>query len=251
MAHLASVAPVTGLTGFVDDEDVRAAKLLDAQAKAERLFAEIEQRGLIAAGVREVAASDAIRDLAAELFGVERHWHKRIVRAGTNTLQPYRENPPDRVIAADDIVFCDFGPIFEPWEADFGRTFVLGDDPVKAQLRDALPVVWNAGRAFFDEHPDITGEQLFAHVVELSERAGWEFGGTIAGHLVGQFPHEKIAGDDIESYVAPGSDQPMRRRDRSGRTCHWILEVHLVDRARQIGGFYEELLDLGDSAPPN
>ena len=37
----------------------------------------------------------------------------------------------------------------------------------------------------------------------------------------------------------------MRRVDRGGRTCHWILEVHLVDRERQIGGFYEELLDLG------
>jgi Xaa-Pro dipeptidase len=244
------VAQVTQLIGFVDDEAVRAAQLLDAQDKAAQLFAEIARRGLIAAGVREVQASDAIRDLAAELFGVDRHWHKRIVRAGTNTLQPYRENPPDRVIAADDIVFCDFGPIFAAWEADFGRTFVLGDDPAKIRLRDALPVVWNAARAFFDGRPDITGEQLFTHVVGLSEQAGWEFGGTIAGHLVGQFPHEKIAGADIESYVAPGSDQPMRRTDRSGRVCHWILEVHLVDRERQIGGFYEELLDLGHDGRP-
>ncbi|MGW1618760.1 Imm21 family immunity protein [Streptomyces sp. NPDC002172] len=41
-----------------------------------------------------------------ELFGTTRHWHKRIVRSGPNTLKPYRENPPDRVIAADDIVFA-------------------------------------------------------------------------------------------------------------------------------------------------
>jgi hypothetical protein len=81
-------------------------------------------------------------------------------------------------------------------------------------------------------------------MTELARNAGWEFGGSIAGHLVGQFPHEKIAGDSIESYIAPGSDQPMRRRDRTGRFCHWILEVHLIDRERQIGGFYEELLDL-------
>jgi hypothetical protein len=26
---------------------------------------------------------------------------------------------------------------------------------------------------------------------------------------------------------------------------HWILEVHLADRERRIGGFFEELLDLG------
>jgi Xaa-Pro aminopeptidase len=230
---------------LIEDEAVRAEKLLDAQAKAAQLFDAIGERGLVAPGVRESAASDAIRDLAADMFGVSRHWHKRIVRAGANTLQPYRLNPPDRTIAQDDIIFCDFGPIFEEWEADFGRTFVLGGDPVKHRLRDALPVLFDQGRAFFESHPDITGAQLYAQVTELAEQAGWEFGGEIAGHLVGQFPHEKIAGDDIESYIAPGSDHPMRRLDRTGRRCHWILEIHLVDRGLQIGGFYEELLDLG------
>jgi Xaa-Pro aminopeptidase len=232
------------MTRRVDDEDVRAARLLDAQGKAEELFAEIEPRELIRPGVTEVEASDAIRDLAADMFGVDRHWHKRIVRAGPNTLQPYRKNPPNREIGADDIAFADFGPVFEAWEADFGRTFVLGGDPVKERLRDDLAVVWAAGREYFESQPEVTGERLYTHMTELATQAGWEFGGEIAGHLVGQFPHEKIAGDDIGSYIAPGSDQPMRRTDRSGRACHWILEVHLVDRERQIGGFYEELLDL-------
>jgi hypothetical protein len=36
----------------------------------------------------------------------------------------------------------------------------------------------------------------------------------------------------------------MRRTDKVGRACHWILEVHLVDRERAIGGFYEQLLTL-------
>ena len=229
---------------LVEDEDVRAARLLDAQAKATELFAAVETSGIIAPGVSEVQASNAIRDLAADAFGVSRHWHKRIVRAGPNTLQPYRENPPDRVLGEDDIAFLDFGPIFEEWEADFGRTYVLGADPVKHRLRDTLPVHFAAGRRYFAERPDITGEQLYAYMVGLAQEAGWTFGGTIAGHLVGQFPHEKIAGDDIESYIAPGSDRPMRRRDRNGQTCHWILEVHLTDPERQIGGFYEELLDL-------
>jgi Xaa-Pro aminopeptidase len=228
------------------DEDERAVRLLDAQAKAAELFAAIETSDIIAPGVREVQASDAIRDLAADMFGVDRYWHKRIVRAGPNTLQPYRKNPPDRVIATDDIVFADFGPIFEKWEADFGRTFVLGQDPVKLRLRDALPVMFDAGREYFEQHQNVTGEQLYAHMVALAREAGWTFGGEIAGHLVGEFPHEKISGDDIDSYVAPGSDQPMRRRDKAGQVCHWILEVHLTDTGRAFGGFYEELLDLGD-----
>jgi Xaa-Pro aminopeptidase len=140
------------VAGVIEDEGVRAARLLDAQAKAAELFAAIEPGGIIVPGAREIEASNAIRDLAAEMFGMDRHWHKRIVRAGPNTLQPYRQNPPDRMIAADDIVFCDFGPIFEEWEADFGRTYVLGHDPVKLQLRDALPVMFDAGRRFFEEH---------------------------------------------------------------------------------------------------
>ena len=161
-----------------------------------------------------------------------------------NTLQPYRQNPPDRVIEADDIVFADFGPIFEEWEADFGRTFVLGDDPVKHRLAADLPVAFAAGRAYFESHPGISGEELFAYVRGLAAEAGWEYGGPHAGHLVGEFPHEKINGDEIESYIAPGSTEPMRRTDRMGLPCHWILEIHFVDRDRQIGGFHEELLDL-------
>jgi Xaa-Pro aminopeptidase len=225
-------------------EDERAGRLLEAQQKAEELFEAVRERGILAPGVREQEASDAIRDLSGELFGVRRFWHKRIVRAGENTLEPYRVNPPDRVIEADDIVFVDFGPIFEEWEADFGRTYVLGNDPVKQRLRDDLPVVFEAGRQYFEENRDITGAQLYARMVELAEKAGWEFGGPHAGHLVGEFPHEKIAGDQIESYIAPGNDGPMRRDDRTGRVCHWILEVHLVDRERGIGGFFEQLLDL-------
>src|ERR1700761_4240353 len=132
----------------IADEQARARQLLDAQTKAVELFAAVADRGILAAGVTESQASDAIRDLAAELFGVRQHWHKRIVRAGSNTLAPYEQNPPDRTIDADDIVFCDFGPVFAEWEADFGRTYVLGDDPAKIALQGALPAVWAAGRAY-------------------------------------------------------------------------------------------------------
>jgi hypothetical protein len=41
-----------------------------------------------------------------------------------------------------------------------GRTFVLGEDPVKQRLRDDVPVVFGAGRRYYQEHPDITGEQF-------------------------------------------------------------------------------------------
>lgn len=228
-----------------EPESVRVEQLLDAQTQAAALFDEIERSGLVRPGVGERRLSDEIADLAAEMFGVTRHWHKRVVRAGPNTLLPFRADPPDRELADDDIAYLDLGPIFAEWEADFGRTFVLGDDPDKLALRDALPRVWWAGRAFFEVHPEVTGAQLYDHVVALAQAEGFDFGAPIAGHLLGEFPHKKISGDDAQFYLAPGSDLPMRRSDRTGRACHWILEVHLVNRDRGFGGFYEQLLDLG------
>jgi Xaa-Pro aminopeptidase len=226
-------------------EQERAERLLSAQANAVTLFDEVLARGLIRPGQGEQAVSDQIRDLANDMFGKTRHWHKRIVRSGPHTLFPYRENPPDRVIEADDIVFADFGPVFEEFEADLGRTYVLGRDPAKHRLAADLPVIFGAGRGYFAGRPGITGAELYAEIARLAGQAGWSLGGTHAGHLVGEFPHETIDGARLHSYIAPGNRTPMRRHDKSGRECHWILEVHLTDQAGQFGGFYEQLLDLG------
>jgi len=226
------------------DDPARDASLLDAQDKALALFDEVVARQMIRSGRGERELSDDIRDLAAEMFGIGRYWHKRVVRAGPHTLEPYRANPPDRTIDADDIVFLDFGPIFEQWEADIGRTFVLGQDPAKLRLADALPEIWAEGKQHFDTTADITGAQLFAHVLDTIGAAGWGHGASHAGHLVGEFPHEKINGDDIDSYITHGSEQPMRRLDAAGKPCRWILEVHLVDPTGEFGGFHEQLLNI-------
>ncbi|GGN28408.1 hypothetical protein GCM10011578_064490 [Streptomyces fuscichromogenes] len=82
---------------MADDEPERAARLLEAQDKAVRLFTEIERRGLVAAGEGERAVSDRIRDLANEMFGPERttrYRHKRIVRSGPNTVLPCHRRLP-------------------------------------------------------------------------------------------------------------------------------------------------------------
>lgn len=200
-------------------------RLLDAEDKAGQLFDEIERRALIRPGLGEKELSDQIHDLAGEMFGVTRHWHRRIVRAGENTLQPFQERPPDRMIVDDDIVFLDLGPIFEEWEADFGRTFVLGDDPHKIALRDALPRVWQAGRDHFASNPGITGAELFDYVVGVARAEGFEWGSHIAGHLIGEFPHKKIAGRGVQWYVMPGSNKPMRRTDPRGRSTRWISRI--------------------------
>jgi Xaa-Pro aminopeptidase len=225
-------------------EAERADRLLEAQNRAEILFTAIAE-DLIRPGVSELALNGEIYALAARLHGVNTHWHKRVVRAGPNTLLPYAENPPDRMIEADDILFVDLGPVFENWEADFGRTYVLGDDPAKHKLRDDLAPIFKAAKAHFEANAGITGGELYERACDLAEQAGWSFGGIMAGHLVGEFPHERIAHDKKTFYITRGNDQPLRSHDAEGRQRHWILEIHLVDRVRQIGGFYEQLLTVG------
>jgi Xaa-Pro aminopeptidase len=226
-------------------EAKQVTELRTAQGKAEQLFREIEARGLIRPGVSENRVNEDIYALAKEMYGITTYWHKRIVRAGRNTLAPYAENPPDLMIGEDDILFLDLGPVFEEWEADFGRTFVIGSDPAKLKLRDDVGKAFAAGKLYFKENPGLTSSQLFAHAQSLAAQCGWHFGGEIAGHLIGQFPHERIAGDKVTLYVHPDNHLPMRSLDEKGRQRHWILEIHFVDRERQIGGFFEELLTVG------
>lgn len=228
-----------------EEENQRAVYLLDAQNKAFSLFTEIEIN-LVRPGISEKELSQEINQLAADRFGVTKHWHKRVVRSGPNTLLPYQENPPDRVIQDDDILFVDLGPVFEAWEADFGRTFVLGDDPRKLRLLNSLEPVWLAVKKAFDSDPSMTGETLHGIAHAKAKEAGWEFGSQHhAGHLVGLFPHERIPNDKIKCYITPGNAEPLRSIDASGQKRHWILEIHLVDGVNKIGGFYEQLLTIG------
>ena len=225
-------------------EQVRTQELLRAQHNAKRLFDEVEARELIRAGITEAGLNGAIYALAQEMFGITKYWHKRIVRAGKNTLVPYAENPPDLTLGEDDILFLDLGPVFEQWEADFGRTFVLGSDPMKHKLRREVGEAFAAGKQYFEQHPELRADELFQYAVELAAEFGWEFGGPIAGHLIGQFPHERIPDDKISLYVHPKNSLRMREPGADGELRHWILEIHFVDRAREIGGFYEELLTI-------
>lgn len=110
--------------------------------------------------------------------------------------------------------------------------------------REDLGEVHAAGKQYFNDHPDITGSQLYTEVVRLAGERGWTFGNFHCGHLIGEFPHQLFEGERNDSMITSVNSGPMRRTDPSGRVGHWILEVHLIDQAREIGGFYEELLTI-------
>jgi len=223
------------------DPDRRAA-LEAAEVKALAMFDAIEAAGFIAPGRTEREVEADIFALAEARFGVVQHWHRRIVRAGANTLTTAADYPDERTIAPDDTVYVDLGPVFEEWEADVGRTYAVGGDVQKHRLVADLPRVFEQVQNHYRASPDITGAELYAFAQAAAEAAGWTFGGAIAGHWVGEFPHSRWPGERDLKAIWPANLAPMRSVDHLGRERHWILEIHLVDRARTFGGFYERLL---------
>src|SRR5690606_7923213 len=99
--------------GFDEAAEARRASApREAEAKAVAVFDDVIARGIGVPGASESPVGDAVRVLAEALSATRRYWHKRLVRAGVNTLEPFAADPPERVLAADDICYLDFGPIF-------------------------------------------------------------------------------------------------------------------------------------------
>ena len=86
------------------------------------------------------------------------------------------------------------------------------------------------------------GAQLYDYCVKLASDYGWEFGGEIAGHLIGQYPHEKLEKENKSNYIHPDNCEKMLIHGSDGKIKNWILEIHFVDRNKKIGGFFEQLL---------
>lgn len=217
--------------------------LIAAETNARTLFESIQSRGLIEPGKTERQLNNEVFDLAAELFGIRKYWHKRIVRSGKNTLLPYAENPPDLILQNNDILFFDFGPVFEDWEADIGRTFVIGNDPKKLQLQSDVEKAWHEGHAFYIEHRrKLTGADFYKYTKTLAEKYGWLYGNEHCGHLIGNFPHEQLLGEEKINYIHPENNELMSAPDKFGNERHWIYEIHFIDKEQEIGGFFEQLL---------
>jgi methionine aminopeptidase len=220
------------------EESLRA-----AQGKAETLYAEVVATGMIRSGIREDELSLAIDALARERFGLRRHWHRRVVRSGPHTVLNYYDGPSDRLIEDGDLVVLDFGPVFGEWEADYGKTYLVGHDPVKAELIRQTEDALRLGRSHYESHPDLTAGEMYDYVVQLGQVWGWEFGASTAGHLIGHFPHEGHRPDQ-RFVIEHGNPTPLNSWDARGQRRHWILEIHFVDRTRGLGAFVEELLTL-------
>jgi Xaa-Pro aminopeptidase len=218
-------------------------KLINAQNISIHLFKVIEESNLIQAGKSEEQLCLEICDLALKVFGIEKHWHKKIVRSGKNTLAIYPDNPPNREIIEDDILFIDLGPVVDGYEADIGRTYVLGLSPEKWQLKNDVEKAWYEIQKWYHSQDTVKASVLFAYVATKAKEYGWEFAGEIAGHIVGKFPHEQPPDPkSLELDIHPDNHNDMSLLDADGNERHWILELQFIDKRRQIGAYFEQLL---------
>ena len=217
--------------------DSLLSNLIQAEQVAIELFREIELRNLIISGKDEAILNEEIYQLAKLNFGIEKHWHKRIVRCGQNTLVPYKENPPNLKIQDNDIIFLDFGPIIDNWEADLGRTFVVGNNPKHLKIKNEIEQAWLETKDWVLQQKELKASKLYVFVQEKAKEFGWEFGGSIAGHIIGMFPHEKLDPENFKFYIHPENHLDIFQLNK-----HWILEMHFIDKEQQFGAFYEQLM---------
>lgn len=223
-------------------------KLFLAEQKAKELFKSVEDRGLIIPGKTEKTFCDEIVQIAKDEFGVETHWGKKIVRTGVNTLEPYIANPQDLTIQEGDILFFDFHPVFDGWEADLGRPYVLGNDPLKLKIKKNVETAWHIANDWYFKQEKLTGAEYFNYVTELAKGYGYEFGNAIAGHIIGHYPHEQPDDpNDLCLDVHPDNFTDILQPDKHGSKRFWMLELHFVDKKWNIGAFFEQLLTQNKS----
>jgi Xaa-Pro aminopeptidase len=219
------------------------AKLLHAQDTTLQIFEAVEKNQLIVPGKTEAQLSREVCDLAFEVFGINKHWHKKIVRTGANTMAIYREDPPNKMIQEDDMVFLDFGPIVDGYEADLGRSYVMGNDPIKLKLKNDVEKAWYEMQAWYKAQTEVKASDMFHMAVEKAKAFGWTFTGDIAGHIVGRYPHEQPSDPNSAALdIHPDNHDNILQSDAHGQERHWILELQFIDKERQIGAYFEQML---------
>ncbi|MEO8117590.1 MAG: M24 family metallopeptidase, partial [Bacteroidota bacterium] len=129
------------------------------------------------------------------------------------------------------------------YESDLGRTYVLGNDPNKLKIKNAVEKAWYETQAWYKSQTSLQSSEIFQYVVEKANEYGYTFGGAIAGHILGKYPHEQPADPkSLELDIHPDNPDDIFLLDANGNKRHWILELLFIDSKNNIGGYFEQLL---------
>jgi len=165
-----------------------------------------------------------------ESMGMDRLWHRNVVRFGPGTLETFfGDFQPDYVLKDDDIFYVDLGAVWDGHEGDAGDTFTVGNDPEMKACAEAARTLWRevAGR-WRDEN--LSGAGLYGYAVRQADAMGWRLNWEVKGHRVSDFPHAIYKAGALGDFEKPPT------------TGLWILEIQIAHPTRPIGAFYEDLL---------
>ncbi|KAK9832653.1 hypothetical protein WJX81_007776 [Elliptochloris bilobata] len=211
------------------------------------LFKVLDSKDLLQPGRSEEEINKDIYDLAASQFGTKKFWHPNLVRTGANSILPIHQRATPLSLAADDILYIDLGPIFDQKvEADFARTYVIGDDLEKLKLAAVLPKIFATCKRKYLYNPDQTGAEFYALVYKTCEEHGYKYGNHYCAHLLDEFSHKTKFGMEAVNFACPENLTPMSTPGAGGQPRFWVLEIHILqDPSIGIyGGFHEDLLNL-------
>lgn len=177
----------------------------------------------------------AIAGDVLEAMGMDKLWHKNVIRFGAGTLKTFRGAfQPDYVLKTDDIFFVDLGVVWDGHEGDAGDTFVVGADPDMHAIARTARDLWTDVAQRWRED-GIGGPALYRYAADQAQARGYTLNWDVKGHRVSDFPHAIYKAGTLGDFEATPSPWV------------WILEIQIAHPTRPIGAFFEDLL-IGPAA---
>lgn len=213
-----------GLQSF--GESFSLEKLMTARDVARDITYELSS--LIRPGMVEEDAHALYKELSKK-HSVERQWHPAKLRFGPNTLKNFRDISEPYILKEEDIFFIDIGPVFGNHEADYGETFSIGSLFEHKHIADSASKVFHEVAAFWSQR-NCRGTELYEFAKSRADHYGYFLNMGSDGHRIGDFPHHvhfKGALPECDELIVPNA---------------WILEIHLWNKTRTFGAFYEDIL---------
>lgn len=184
---------------------------------------------IIQPGISESQATEAAY-LIFKNYGIEKLWHRPLIRFNQNTLCTFKDRPiTDYILQDEDIAFIDIGIVKDGIEGDVGKTIVFGNNKELIRLKSVSEIIFQDAIKYWQaENP--TGIELYEFIYSLAKEHNVLFNLSPAGHLIGSFPH-------THAWTKGANTYPDKLVSKG-----WILEIQIRSLTQPFGAFYEGLL---------
>ncbi len=213
-----------GVQDFGENFDL--SKLISARNIAREITYELSSH--IRPGMLETHAHELYKEICKK-YPVERQWHPPKLRFGPNTMCNFKDVSVPYELQEEDIYFIDIGPVVGGHEADYGETFTFGSLYEQKNLALTAKKIFHEVSEFWKKNRT-SGERLYEFAKTRATHYDVILNMGSDGHRIGDFPHHiffKGGLPETPEQIIPNA---------------WILEIHLFNKDRTFGAFYEDIL---------